>query len=201
MGEPREFSPQTELSLAALVQVFSAIGLILLARALKASPAHFGLADRSPVVSFAWGGLMYLCCLPAIMGAGAAWTMALQGVGYKVQGQDVAQLVSHAQGTQRVVVFALSAVLIPFLEEFLFRGFLQNWLVKLRGPKVGILMTSLFFALLHGISPLGALWVVALAAGMMLQWTGSLWAAFGVHAVNNAVSTLLLFADPNLFPL
>lgn len=199
-AEGQEPAPVFQLGAAALVQVLAAIALILLVRRLGATAAHLGLDDPKPLVSFAQGVTMYLCCVPAILACGALWALTLRAFDVEVQGQEVANLVARTSGGERWMVFAMAALLIPFLEEFLFRGFLQNWLVGLWGGKRGLLAASLFFAALHGVDPFGGLIVIALAAGLMLRWTGSLWACFGVHAVNNAVAAIVLFSHPDFLP-
>ncbi len=193
--------PMVEFAAAAGVHGLGALGIFGMLGYMGAKARDFGLQDRLPWKGVLQGLVMYLSCLPALFGAGIAWHLLMGVVGYESEPQGVAQSLSKIVGAQRILVFFFAAIAIPFLEEFLFRGFLQNWLVKLGGARAGILAASVFFALLHGISPFGPLLVIALSAGLMLRWTGSLWGAVGVHAANNSVSTLTVFFVPDLVSL
>jgi len=94
-------------------------------------------------------------------------------------------------------VFVTATVtLIPFLEELLFRGFLQTYFADILGPKMGITLASLFFALFHysaaqkfaNIELLTGLFFVSYFIGIIYVRTKSLWASIGYHAAFNAAS-------------
>jgi membrane protease YdiL (CAAX protease family) len=101
-------------------------------------------------------------------------------------------------------IFALTACIsAPLLEEVLFRGLVQNMFrTVLRGRSerflaardiIAIVLTAALFALIHGtISGFPPLFVVGLMCGFAYLRTGTLWAAVGVHFVNNVVATALL---------
>jgi membrane protease YdiL (CAAX protease family) len=69
-------------------------------------------------------------------------------------------------------------------EEVFFRGYLQ--------PRVGLLVTSLVFALAHfsyaSVSEVAAVFLLALALGGLYRWTGNLWAPIAAHFVFNLVN-------------
>jgi membrane protease YdiL (CAAX protease family) len=97
---------------------------------------------------------------------------------------------------------ALSAsILVPVAEEILFRGFLQNFLVGKWGVKVGIIVTSVIFALFHyapsqgpvNIQVLGATFFLSLVMGILYIKERSLLANIGLHMWNNSFA-ILLFA-------
>lgn len=188
------------LIMTAAVQAFAVLGVVLLVQRQQGEPRHFGLSDPRPVRSLVAGLAMYACCIPAFIGGLLVWKVVLDVAGYTFAQQDVAQLIEETQGAHRYGALVLAGLLIPFLEEFLFRGFVQNWMVRLRGALPGIWITSIAFAALHGVSPFGYLLMVALAAGFVFHWTGSLWAAFAVHAANNTVNVLLLYFAPEMTP-
>lgn len=104
----------------------------------------------------------------------------------------------------------LSAVAVaPFAEEFFFRVLLQGWLesagamsrlplVESIEPRSAIVLTSLFFALLHlghGASPI-PLFFLALALGYLYQRTHRLLPSMTVHFCLNACSFVLLLLAP-----
>lgn len=101
-----------------------------------------------------------------------------------------------------LIVFAVA--LAPAYEELLFRRVLFGRLLAAGRPWLGMLLSSLAFALLHevpGISGNGAwailqLWLVYGAMGTAFAWlywrTGTLWAPIVAHGLNNAVALVAL---------
>jgi membrane protease YdiL (CAAX protease family) len=94
---------------------------------------------------------------------------------------------------------AITVVLAPALEEWLFRGLLQPGLVARLGARRGILITSAYFGLWHGVLGLSfAAWLGAaataflygIALGVVRQGSGSLLAAFLLHAGINGSALL-----------
>jgi len=91
-----------------------------------------------------------------------------------------------------VIWFAVGCVVVPIVEEVLFRGWLQPALIDAGWPvPVAILFTSAVFGVLHP-------WVFTatfygLLFGLLRQWTGGLAAPIISHAVVNTAIGLLLF--------
>lgn len=91
-----------------------------------------------------------------------------------------------------LAVVVLVTVIAPIGEELFFRGFffgaLRNW----RGPWLAALLTGVAFGGIHaGSSPVGYLVPLMLfGAGlcMLYEWTGSLYPAIALHALNNSVA-------------
>lgn len=94
--------------------------------------------------------------------------------------------------------------IVPFLEELLFRGFMQSWLKNLFGVKKAILLTAAVFALFHfgveqGISNvelLVSLFVLACFLGFLKEKRQSLWASIGLHSAFNLISLAMLLSLP-----
>lgn len=85
-----------------------------------------------------------------------------------------------------------AVVLAPLEEELLFRGVLQIGLVARLGPRLGILLTALAFAAVHG-SDAGVFHVIAGVVYGVVAWrSGSIWPAVILHALNNALAVLLV---------
>jgi uncharacterized protein len=83
------------------------------------------------------------------------------------------------------------AVLTPLGEELAFRGVLANALARF-GPVVSVVVSTIVFALAHGINlALVPAIIVGATAALLLHATGSIWPGAVVHAVNNGVTTLL----------
>ena len=170
-----------------------AVGIWALGSFLGARLDAYGLHRAPNRGHFLRGAHLYLVSWPAIFGASLFWMGFLFLVGADIAPQDVAKLVQSTASHERWAVFLMAAVFVPIVEEFIFRGFLQTWLVKTRGALPGILITSLLFALLHGTTAFGPLMVISLAAGFARHITGSLWPAIAVHMCNNAFATIMLF--------
>ncbi|MFT5198576.1 MAG: membrane protease YdiL (CAAX protease family) [Planctomycetota bacterium] len=190
-----ELGVMPSLVASLLVNALLAVGIWTLGLSFGGSAAVYGLQrppNRSHVVR---GVLMYVACVPAIYGASSLWMSLLHLSGAEVLPQVVSELVKEAAGYERWAVFLMAAVLVPITEEFIFRGFLQTWLVKSQGAFQGILMASVLFALLHGTTAFGPLLAISLAAGWARHATGSLWPAIVVHICNNAVAAILLFRE------
>ena len=102
-----------------------------------------------------------------------------------------------------VPTLVLILLLIPLVEEVLFRGLVFGNL-KDRSRTVAYLVSCLLFALLHvwqyAVESRDAAYLLVmvryLTPGVVLAWayehTGTLWASFGVHAAANALSVLTM---------
>lgn len=91
--------------------------------------------------------------------------------------------------------------IVPFVEELLFRGYLQTWLRQKIGYKGAIVATSVIFSLFHFSSSqqydnvliLTILFTVSCFMGFVYERQKSLFASFGMHAMFNAVTTFSIF--------
>lgn len=92
---------------------------------------------------------------------------------------------------------------VPFLEELLFRGFLQSWLKSVSNRSIAIGLTSLIFASFHfsisqgieNIEFLVSLFLLSCFLGFVKERQKSLWASVGLHATFNFISVLMLFGS------
>lgn len=96
-----------------------------------------------------------------------------------------------------VVIFA------PIIEEFLFRGCLQNYLKLHFGTKAAIQLSALCFALFHltpsqGIGNFSlavSLFLLGLFLGFLYEKQNSLFASVGLHMTFNTVSALRIIME------
>jgi membrane protease YdiL (CAAX protease family) len=100
------------------------------------------------------------------------------------------------------LIYALLSILIvlivPFIEELLFRGFLQSWLKNYLGRIGAILSTSFIFSLVHYSSTQGtgnfelmtSLFVLSCFIGFVFERQRTLWAPIALHGAFNAISIL-----------
>jgi hypothetical protein len=91
-----------------------------------------------------------------------------------------------------VLSAALTCVVAPVGEEFLFRGYIFTALRNWRGPWTAAVLTGLLFGLVHvGSAPvLDLVPLAALGFGLCLLYrrTGSLYPCIAVHSLNNSVA-------------
>ena len=118
--------------------------------------------------------------------------------GMEEAGAEVTRIILDAPSAGSLVTGVLFVgVLTGLSEEFLFRGTLQNLLVK-RGHMraAAIWVTAIIFSAVHlqfyGFFPrvlLGAFF------GYVLYWSGSLWPAVFAHALNNSLVVVFTWLE------
>ena len=106
--------------------------------------------------------------------------------------------------TNPAFLLLFAAVLAPAYEELMFRRVLFGRLWAAGKPWLGLVLSSAAFAMIHEVpgttgNPLEVtllLWLVYGGMGAAFAWvywrTGTLWAAFGAHALHNFASVALL---------
>jgi membrane protease YdiL (CAAX protease family) len=84
-------------------------------------------------------------------------------------------------------VYLSTAVFPAVFEEIAFRGLILKKLEIVMAPTQALLVTSLMFAIIHYNLPGLVIFLVplALAAGWLVQKSGSLWPAIAVHFLHN----------------
>ena len=94
----------------------------------------------------------------------------------------------------------IAVVIVPVVEEVIFRGILVNrWGVKW-GIRTGIVASSILFGVFHPEDPVGAT-IFGLVAGLLYLQTRTLIVPIAFHMANNAVATVFEFVDPVEAPL
>jgi hypothetical protein len=90
-----------------------------------------------------------------------------------------------------VGLIVIVAVLPGFVEELLFRGYLQSRLLRRWPPRLAVGVSALVFSAAH-LDPLHVLGVIPLGLWLgTIAWRAeSVWPAMLCHAVNNAVAVL-----------
>lgn len=90
-------------------------------------------------------------------------------------------------------LFAIVVIGFPFVEELIYRVFLQSAAIRLvKSPWVGIVITSLIFALMHkGVAPWHALvplFALAVCCGLAYERTKRVGVPITMHACFNALN-------------
>lgn len=161
---------------------------------------------KQNVVDFLTGSMTWVIAYPWIIVIGQLLGIILALV-YSGPLPDQAAVKHLKDILEHPVLFGITALavvsVIPFLEELLFRGFLQSWLKTTFGRVNAILLTSLIFASFHfsvsqGIENLefiSSLFVLACFLGFVKERQRSLWASVGLHSTFNFISVLMLLSE------
>ncbi len=135
----------------------------------------------------------------AIVIAGVAG-MQLVAMGYSAIHEFVSgdpldkQLVSLFLKSENLLQLAgtvfVVGLAIPFYEEVFFRGYLFGSLQRRWGDRTALVVSSVFFALVHGLTFFVPLLFLSFAIGWLRLRTGDLRMSFYLHAANNSFSVL-----------
>lgn len=90
-----------------------------------------------------------------------------------------------------ITIFVGTAVLLPLIEEIVFRRILMDWFDARLPTWAAATITTVIFAVMH-ISPVIMVYIIFLGTSLILArlWFRSLWGSFIVHAANNALVTV-----------
>ncbi len=105
----------------------------------------------------------------------------------------------RADSAGELIVLLLVAAIVPGIcEEVAFRGLIQGGVRYTYGPTIGVIVTSVLFALIHlSVWNFFALLVMGLFLSTIREMTGSIWPGAVAHALNNgAALALITFAPP-----
>lgn len=104
-----------------------------------------------------------------------------------------------SSGLFALMIFAI-AVLVPFVEEFLFRGLLQNFLKRYLGRSWAIVLGALIFSFAHFSTSQGignfqlitTLFILSLFLGFIYEKHQTLWASIAMHTTFNSFSMAMI---------
>lgn len=200
--------------------VFGAVarGGVLLSGQLGLDPVVYGLALAAlsvitPFAGFAAAVLLRIRSLHAFGARRVSWRWLLIGVGagvvaFVVKGfavmaytaltgdSSTPQEVYGDGGSGGVLSLVLTTLfiglLVPLVEELLFRGVITNALLRY-GPFVGVVGSTLIFALAHGINPVFAVALVfGLISAELFRRSGSVWPGVIAHVINNLPTVFVM---------
>ena len=147
---------------------------------------QFGL--RRPGAGWASAGGMILVLLLAFIVLTALWAAAV----HPGEEKTLEQLGSNEGTALLLLSAALTCVVAPMCEEFLFRGFMFTALRNWRGTLPAALITGLVFGGVHAesapvldLAPLAAL---GFGLCLLYRYTGSLYPCMIAHSLNNSIA-------------
>lgn len=155
-----------------------------------------GLTLRRWKIDTSRGLIALLASLPVLQGLIILLTWLFPE---SQRNHEALEEMKRAEILGKALLILSATVLAPLMEEVVFRGFLQTTLRKYLGSAwLGILCTSVFFALVHGIwLHWPVLFVLSLVLGYNYERTGRLWASIVLHATFNMYNTYVFLSWQN----
>lgn len=162
--------------------------------------------SASPLHDFMFGIMAWFIAFPVVQVVGQFFDLILFLI-LRLEGYEqvaVKYLKTTLENPALTLLALISIVIIaPIIEEFLFRGTLQNYLKRWLEPKTAIMLSSACFGLFHfsaqqsygNISLIASLFVFGCFLGYVYERQGSLYASIGLHLAFNFVSSMrILFS-------
>ena len=192
--------------------VASVIGLLLFCK--------FAEPQTAPLLSFQgiskfkkdfiWGMASWVVCFPVVSLFAQIFSTLLV---YFNLSEEVDQVAVHYLKQifhDRALFwssFWMIIFLVPFVEELLFRGFLQTWLRQKMGAAYAIAITSAIFAGFHfsfsqgwhNVDLLAALFLLSCYLGLLYEKRNSIWAPIALHLTFNAISEIVIVSQAGGF--
>ncbi|MCK5129470.1 MAG: CPBP family intramembrane metalloprotease [Clostridiales bacterium] len=127
-------------------------------------------------------------CYPILVFVKYCWLMIMQVL--RIPTLDAVMPPINTVGIFLIAVISIS--MIPAIsEEFLFRGILQGQFQKKYKARKAIILSAVFFMLMHGdLSSLTYTFAAGLALGILYHQTCSLWTVIIFHATNNFIGVV-----------
>jgi len=155
------------------------------------------------------GILTWFVAFPIVIAVGQLVDLLLYLFhGWQEYEQSAVQYLKSGLNSPLQLVIALFSILIiaPTLEEFLFRGSLQNYLKKWIGIKWAIPLTAICFAGFHftyrqglgNLSIIASLFVFACFLGFIYERQGSLFSSIALHVTFNLANSCRVLLFPSL---
>ncbi len=155
----------------------------------------FGLRRLTvPVIvifSILGGVASLLICLVML---GAASDNLMNSLFGELQAQEPVRVLQASDSDLHLVLSIFTAcVVAPFVEEFLFRGYMYGVVKRFTNPLFSAVITGGLFAVVHGNLPaLLPLWGFAILLAAAYEFTKCLWVSVGIHGLFNIANIVLM---------
>jgi membrane protease YdiL (CAAX protease family) len=214
------FRDHLMMSIGAVVTVAAMMFLahIHFARRLKG----FGLNIKTIAKDFVMGIINLLAVWPLMLAAVQVTTYIAKliwGAGYQIQPHEQLEMISeYTRLPDRIMIVFVAVIIAPFLEEMMFRGFVQTTIRSYLGSHFAkrsqngvplhiknsawpaITISSVFFASMHtNPAHWPALFILGMCLGYSYEKSGSLFRPIFIHLFFNASSVAtVLFLNAKL---
>ena len=149
------------------------------------------LGVRSPERAFAF--LLIPVVLIGSLGFTALYELAIGSLGVESLAPESLPREMFGEGALRVTTVAVTALMIPFVEELFFRGFLFAGLAARFGLLTGLIVSAAVFAVAHAdVRTMIPIFVAGLLFGWAYHVTKTLWVPIAAHACQNLAALMFL---------
>ena len=177
----------------AVLEISFIAGMLILARnSFARGLKGFGLRPSSLIQDIPMAIVHLLAVLPLIL-AGLWCILSIgrlfKGPEFNLEIHQSLDLLTNAGIGLKTLITIFAVMVVPIFEELLFRGFLQTSLRSLSGnPWSAIVLTSLFFAILHPPTHIPGLFFLSCGLGYAYERSGSLFRPILMHIFFNGSS-------------
>jgi membrane protease YdiL (CAAX protease family) len=155
-----------------------------------------GLSPKTIPRDFFVSILNLLAVMPVVLGAIVLTTIIgklVLGDKFQMpQHEELKEIIAYSQWQVRALIVFTAVVIVPFVEELIFRGMIQTMLRSyIVRPWPVIFLASLVFIIFHANPEhWPALFVLSICLGYSYEKSGSLFRSIFVHMLFNAMSVL-----------
>jgi membrane protease YdiL (CAAX protease family) len=193
----RPWKPSILISIEMLTRVAVLLALLQFLRERRVNLRDgLGFSDGNAANAVGAAAILFVGALPPVFLTYVAYTKLLELAGVPIEPQEITTLLRGADSPWLVaLVIGFAVIVAPIFEEILFRGFAYPALKQKFGTWAALALVSLAFAALHmNISVALPLFVLSIGLGLAYEFTGSLLAPITMHALFNALSSVLLMS-------
>lgn len=137
----------------------------------------------------------YIAAIPVLVLSLLATIFVVKFFNYEPEPQEILKIFFKENNAAALWYLTIFTIFIgPVVEEIFFRGFLYPAAKKNLGPVLGVILTSVLFAGLHGnFAAFLPIFVLGLLLIYVYEKTGSLISSITVHVLHNSAMLSLVF--------
>lgn len=143
----------------------------------------------------------YCIVLPVLIMSGFVTDYVCRLINITPQQQEIAKKVLGEDSSNVLVLMIIfGAIIAPFVEELMFRGFLQTTLYRYMGRWRAILVSSFFFSLVHlNIYVFLQIFILGIMLAYVFDKTKSIVATITIHVIHNSATFVILLYFRKVF--
>jgi len=183
---------------------FSLLGLAILIFATTGSRAPLGYLVPPQAATESgkarWRGVLGWCVLALVLIHlfTQGYALAFERVmGRPLESQHVAKLLQTDTLPKLFSMVLAGGIFVPFLEEVIFRGIMQDWVGRWLPAGWCVLLVSILFGVIHGLEMAIPIAFIGVLLSLLRLRYRSLWPCVILHSLNNSVMIILLYFIPD----
>jgi membrane protease YdiL (CAAX protease family) len=183
---------------------FSLLGLVFLIFATTGSRAPLGYLvppqGATESGKARWRGVLGWCLLSLLLinlftqGYAVAFERVM---GRQLESQHVAKLLQTDTLPKLFSMVLAGGIFVPFLEEVIFRGIMQDWVGRWLPAGWCVFIVSILFGVIHGLEMAIPIAFIGVLLSLLRLRYRSLWPCIILHSLNNSVMIVLLYFIPD----